>query len=414
MQPDREAVQDEAQLGLLQAKQVRKLLAAQPPVTEVQLEEVEEDEGNTTWTSLMHAQYLRFSGAGTGKHALVPATGANASLNEEGYKIVALQCCNWEMAEFIGRVVDNLGYKVCTAGDVHGLAPFYSCEKGPKTLAELQAEIIAASTSDCPWVALAGEECTPKAADCPTFPEATVSYDCGCSRGDSFNIDFFGSTLKHSNLNGLGPDSGAQELRYENIGTFNGGVLDLVVTTSSSYGSSATNTNGKNGKFGTINLRGGVTADMTFTLVATGTSTPVELGELFFSMHDLDESFSRKMIESVYASDFNGYVVDKGIEFLVEHDSADGRTRFTSNHHGLACDNPTDPETLGPITCTYRDGEKTVDQRKRTFMLVFKKVSSFTLTFDVSCLGVHGDTTCESGRNFLFSGSSSLKDRCAD
>lgn len=58
----------------------------------------------------------------------------------------------------------------------------------------------------------------------------------------------------------------------------------------------------------------------------------------------------------------------------------------------------------------------TVDQTKRSFMLTFKKVSSFKVTFLVTCADpVTGATeVCASGRNFLFSGKSSLQDRCAD
>merc|ERR1719261_1828935 len=89
--------------------------------------------------------------AGSGKKQK-PATGASASLDEEGYAIVAAQCCHHEMAEFIRRVVIHEGYQVCNEGGLQGTVPFYTCQKGPRTHTALVAEILENSASDCPWV----------------------------------------------------------------------------------------------------------------------------------------------------------------------------------------------------------------------------------------------------------------------
>lgn len=437
------AKEETGQLGLLQARQVRKhvvVTEAQQvkkhaviteeehvaqPVTENATDVLRQM--NSIKMSLpMHQMNVKGRNVHTADGhvnrsalGLVPATGAGVALTEAGYNIVAMQCCNWEMSEFISRVIGDMGYKVCTVGDLHGITSWYSCERGPRSLEMLQAEIIGNAASECPWVALKDESCPTKPDTCPVFP-GNVSQDCGCSRGDSFNIDFFQSTVGHSNLGGLGPDAGVQELRYTNIGTFNGDVLDLVITADSNYASTNPNSSGKRGKFGTINVVGGASPEMTFSIVKTGTNTPVQLGELAFTMHDIDESKQGKMTESIFVKDFNAFVMDKGVEFVVDY-TADGRTFFQSRIHGTGCDNPSDPDALGPVTCKYDanaptppgPGYQTIDQRKRSLMLVFKQVSSFKVTLDVSCVGVLGSTSCEKGRNFLFSGSSSLKDRCA-
>jgi len=409
------AQQETGQLGLLQARQVRKhaVVTEAPQVKKhVLLPEI----GNVAQFASFHTADGRVNRSALGS---VPATGAGVPLTEKGYNIVAMQCCNWEMSEFISRVVTDMGYKVCGQGDLLGITSWYSCERGPKSLAELQAEIIGNAVSECPWVATKDASCPTKPATCPVFP-GNVSLDCGCSRGDSFNIDFFQSTVGHSNLGGLGPDAGSEDLRYTNIGTFNGDVLDLVVSADSNYKSSNPNSTGKRGKFGTINVLGGASSEMTFSIVKTGTSTPVELAELAFTMHDIDQSKAGKMVESIFVKDFNAFVMDKGVEYVVDYTAA-GQTFFQSRIHGTGCDNPSDPDALGPVTCKYDanaptppgPGYQTIDQRKRSLMLVFKKVSVFKVTMDVTCVGVFGDTDCKKGRNFLFSGSSSLKDRCA-
>lgn len=251
-------------------------------------------------------------------------------------------------------------------------------------------------------------------AKCSQEDPANVTYDCGCSRGNSFDIDFFGSRLTQNNLAGLGPDIGVPEMRYTNIGTFNSAVVDLVVTGSGSYSSSNVASNGKNGKFGTINLQGGHNVKLTFTVVATGTNTPVEIGEIFFSLFDLDQTFEGKMMEKIYASGYKAFVIDKKAESAIDIARVpDGRTVFKSKLHGTGCDNPKDPKTLGPVACVYRDGKKTVDQRERSLMLTYQKVTSFTITLAVTCEDASGASDCKRGRNFLFAGKSSLEDRCA-
>jgi len=349
-----------------------------------------------------------------------PATGANVTLDENGYIIIEGQCCNWEMQEFIRRVINHNGLKICDESALRGFVPWYSCTYGPRSLAVMEAELLDVMDSDCPWVVRVQDTCHPLPDTCH-HPAGNISWDCGCSRSESFEIDFFGSTVTQNNLAGWGPDTGAQEIRYTNVGTYTsaGGdsvVVDLAVTGNSSYDTSNNKSNGKSGKFGTINLRGGNSVELTFSFMRTGTNVPIELGEVFISFFDLDQSYSDKMLERIYTSGYHAFVIEKSaeIDMMIER-APDGRTIFMSKVHGTGCDNPKDPLQLGPITCTYRDGVNTIDQRKRSFMLAFQKVQSFKVSLLTTCVDpVTGAADCAKGRNFLFAGKSSLQDRCAD
>jgi len=328
-------------------------------------------------------------------------------------------------------VISHNGLKVCDESALRGFVPWYSCTYGPRSLEIMQIELLSVLDSDCPWLVREADTCHPLPPICNHPSVGNMSWDCGCSRSESFEIDFFGSTVTHSNLAGQGPDTGAEEIRYTNVGTYTsaGGVpvvVDLAVTGNGSYATSNNASNGKSGKFGKVNLLGGNSVELTFSFMRTGTNVPIELAEVLISFFDLDQSYETKMLERIYASDYHAFVIDKSAELdmMIER-APDGRTIFMSRVHGTGCDNPRDPLKLGPKTCTYRDGVKTIDQRKRSFMLAFRKVQSFKVSLLVTCLDPRAKVTgadglrnnaedCASGRNFLFAGKSSLQDRCAE
>jgi len=161
-------------------------------------------------------------------------SGAAAPLTEAGYAAVADRCCQGEMREFIARRVIDMGYEVCSEGSLLGLAPFHSCEKGPQDLAKLEADILRSLADPCTGFAITGT-CKPTPDTCIP-PIAPTPTDCGCHRGAAANLDFAASTLEQNNLDGTGPDTGAREMRFKNIGTSQDGVaLDLVITASSDY-----------------------------------------------------------------------------------------------------------------------------------------------------------------------------------
>merc|ERR1719183_91738 len=53
---------------------------------------------------------------------------SNVALSNSGYKTIADMCCNYEMEEYIRRIVVSEDLKVCNEGGLQGSVPFYTCE----------------------------------------------------------------------------------------------------------------------------------------------------------------------------------------------------------------------------------------------------------------------------------------------
>merc|ERR1719375_1387941 len=67
-----------------------------------------------------------------------------------------------------------------------------------------------------------------------TTVTTTTTTTTGCF-GETEILNFFDSTLEHSNLGGAGPDAGVPNIRYTAIGTFDGQPYDIVVEATSAY-----------------------------------------------------------------------------------------------------------------------------------------------------------------------------------
>jgi len=78
--------------------------------------------------------------------------GSYEAMTEEGYRKVANQRSNSEMAHFIARVVESMGFQVTNHGGVQGLAPFFSGDKQVGSLAGLRSEVMKASKAHGSWV----------------------------------------------------------------------------------------------------------------------------------------------------------------------------------------------------------------------------------------------------------------------
>jgi len=322
-------------------------------------------------------------------------SGAAAPLSEDGYAAVADRCCQAEMLEFIRRQVVNQGFEVCNEDGLTGIAPWHSCSKGPQTFDALTADLLKDSADRCRWLAPTGS-CAARPADCPEFTTEPIPPDCSCSRSKAAHLDVFASNLTHSNLGGVGPDTGVEELRYSNAGTSSGGVpFDMVVTVSGPYKGGAAN--GKNGKFGQITIKCNDPpsifagpGDFTFSFVKPGTNTPVVLEEVHFAIFDLD-GVSTSGWEFASSTGYKGYVTDV-TPSVVASRLPGGGTQFTSAKERRNIPNPSDPNTLNQ------------EQRRNSVMYFYTDVSSFGINF-----GIEG---CKTGRNLFFSGTSALNDRC--
>lgn len=215
-------------------------------------------------------------------------------------------------------------------------------------------------------------------------------------------LDFHNSTLKHSNLGCLGPDTGACNIRYAHVGNVNGRPFDLVVTAGKSYQNHRASRNGLAGKFGIVNLKVGTAADFNFCFEDAASGQPVVLNSFHFSMFDLDEGFKTK--ERMYVQGFERFTLSEHSEVAVQK-LDDGRTLFESTSFGRGCDNPKDPLQLDKnVTCKGAS----VDIRRRAVTFLFANASQFSVKLELKCHSKCGN----SGRNFLFAGSSSLDRSC--
>lgn len=327
-------------------------------------------------------------------------SGAAAPLDEEGYSAVADRCCQAEMRQFINRQVLNLNLEVCDEDGLTGIVPHHSCEKGPQTFAALTSNLLADSEERCRWLAPAGT-CGVKPADCPDYSGVPPSADCGCSRSEAADIDFSLATVAHSNLGGVGPDTGVAELRYSNAGTTNDGApFDIVVTTLGIYQADFTsgdNKNGVSGQFGKITLAcndppstEAGPAEFMFSFVQPGTNTPTTLSEVHMAIFDLDGDLSTG-VETASSKGYKGYVTDANPSVVASR-LPDGRTKFSSAGLVKRIPNPTTPEAL------------TTEQRQNSVEYIYGDVSSFVIGFGIE--------SCKYGRNLFFAGKSALSDRC--
>jgi len=196
-----------------------------------------------------------------------------------------------------------------------------------------------------------------------------------------------------NNLGGVGPDTGAQELRYDSICDVNG-KIDMVVTAVTPYSANNPSKNGISGLYGNINLLGGTKVDLNFQFVKSGTLEPVSLPTTDLTMFDMDGKTGVQ--EVVTASGYDSYTLGVNSSVLQQVLSSTAPTSmFSSTETGYANERPTDPMKLTPL------------QERRSFSIKYVDSSSMTVGFEIT--GRHGD----GGRNFVFAGHSTINhDMC--
>jgi len=90
------------------------------------------------------------------------SVGANASIDEPGYKQVKKANCFAMMKRYIRRVAGTNGYHICNEGGLTGLVHFYFRPGSDGNYSWLVQEITDSSTKECPWV-------VKNDLDCPKF-----------------------------------------------------------------------------------------------------------------------------------------------------------------------------------------------------------------------------------------------------
>jgi len=213
--------------------------------------------------------------------------------------------------------------------------------------------------------------------------------------------DFSVATVTQNNLGGAGPDKAdTQEIRYSGVAD----GIDLILTTDSDYTVNpkvkdyngrqldGAGNNGINGKFGIVNVAGGSSVDMTFTLVEAGTTTPVSIDPaqtVFFSVLDLDAnkgSNKGKAYEFVdFTTPVDSYAVTDSTSAILTGNNNNLYAR--SGRYGDDNDNPTDPLAMTQL------------QRDSAISITYKGRNTWGMTF-----GEDNNPTAKGGRNLMFAG----------
>merc|ERR1719420_1270782 len=229
----------------------------------------------------------------------------------------------------------------------------------------------------------------------PAAPTNLASADPNrCSNVKDWN--FFNAQVTQNNLGGVGPDSGAEEIRYSNVA--NG--MDLVLTTDAPYKvndvvkdydgvmMSGEGNNGINGKFGQVNVKGNTAVKLTFTLVEEGTNIPADVAPdqtIFFSVYDLDTGKGTEYAQ--FTTDVDSWSVTETTTAKVK--MVKGKLYAEAGRPGNDDDNPTDPLDMIQI------------QKDSAVWITYKGRNTWGLTF-----GEKGNTSKKKpgGRNLLFAG----------
>jgi len=208
------------------------------------------------------------------------------------------------------------------------------------------------------------------------------------------NLDISRAVLKENNL-------GAGGIRYSGVGNYDGALIDMVVTVGGG-GYSKKGSNGLNGAYGTINLSPNHSVTLNFALQNSDTKELITLPGFYFSVFDIDKS--RKTGEEFVATGFTHATYDASNSEAEFTSCGGGCLKAKATHKGGACDNPSNPLSLGTVKCNGN----TVNQGARSFTLQFSNKSSFSLKWSTPCFGKCGS----GGRNFLFAFRSSLVSSC--
>jgi hypothetical protein len=186
----------------------------------------------------------------------------------------------------------------------------------------------------------------------------------------------------HSNLGGMGPDSGAEEMRFSNVLT----GIDLVIVSNTKYKPKNSANNVANNGIGVINLDGGKAVSLTFSMVKSGTNEEVALDTPFkMSFLDMDKG-KKGNIEHMTVCGAKNIYVREVSELATEAGEGDCHQVY-AGAPGTGADNPTSLDL-------------TEGQKLKSFDIL---VSQASFTVDLEVKEKKGRM---SARNFMFGGQS--------
>jgi len=187
-------------------------------------------------------------------------------------------------------------------------------------------------------------------------------------------------TVSQNNLGGVGPDTGAEEIRYSNAAVVNGKAVDLVITTDGKFQSSKPSKNGKSGPFGILNVKCGSSVTLTMSVVDSESGAPVILDAVALTWYDLDEGKKGKGRATVSTCGSTGVIVSQNTELVLKREGV--CSTATSSVAGTGKDNPKSTQLLNSL------------QISRSLTVPFKGVSEWTSTLSLA--------RGSKGRNFMF------------
>jgi len=181
----------------------------------------------------------------------------------------------------------------------------------------------------------------------PYVPPALISPICA----QEVLLDFEGACSRtlQNNMGGQGPDTGAEELRFGNVGVYNGRPFDAVLKT---VGSSYVKGNGDNGcgasgKFGKLVMRRSQEVSFHLTFRDSLSDRLVKLPAFRLSFLDIDAGSNNAWKEQLSVRDYYEYTLDEDTH-LTKSDLWPGWFASTPAYSpaSFSADNPTDPQAL--------------------------------------------------------------------
>jgi len=189
--------------------------------------------------------------------------------------------------------------------------------------------------------------------------------------------------VAHSNLGGLGPDTGSEGITYQ-VQEYNNSEIasrDLLVDVhaNSEYTSEISYMNGMRDKFGWISVNAGTQVSLCFSF-STMNKEPITMGKVWFTVYDLDSAAPDESRDYVIASKTAS--VETTIDAQILEDTHPEGYQFIGKSVGTSADLPKSPKSITEL------------QKRRVVVLEYSGIDHFNLTF--------GTTHGQSPRNFAF------------
>jgi hypothetical protein len=227
------------------------------------------------------------------------------------------------------------------------------------------------------------------------------------------------SKVTHRNINGLGPDTGPEYIRFETVGAYGEKSFDVLVSNPAKDYVGPPSYLGYNGVWdgvGLLYMNAGTKMNLKFSIVEHGTETLLELPKFYMTYLDIDTGSpacrdggaglneeqctakgipitgdQRRGAEVLTIKGGSGYFVGPDSELMESSDeeSAPGTKIFTATVFGDGTDNPWYVATGTPLSAM---------QMNRVVTVKYEGVSEFELGYEsVAFPGL-------TGREMLFAG----------